>query len=71
MRLFYYGSKLSRNRVDGLNFALKIFTNLSQDHLDYHKTFEEYANVKSSFFADEGVKLINLDDKYIKFNPKN
>ncbi|MCI6989041.1 MAG: UDP-N-acetylmuramoyl-L-alanyl-D-glutamate--2,6-diaminopimelate ligase [Campylobacter sp.] len=62
---------ISQNRIDGIDFTLKIFTNLSQDHLDYHKTFEEYARVKSSFFEDESLKLINKDDKFIRYNPKN
>ncbi|AQW81240.1 UDP-N-acetylmuramoylalanyl-D-glutamate 2,6-diaminopimelate ligase [Campylobacter pinnipediorum subsp. pinnipediorum] len=62
---------ISQNRIEGLDFALKIFTNLSQDHLDYHKSIEEYANVKSSFFQDDSLKLINKDDKSIKFNEKN
>lgn len=60
-----------QNRIDGLNFALKIFTNLSQDHLDYHKNMTEYVKAKSSFFQDECMKLINIDDKNIKFNHKN
>ncbi|AII13989.1 UDP-N-acetylmuramoylalanyl-D-glutamate 2,6-diaminopimelate ligase [Campylobacter iguaniorum] len=62
---------IAQNRIEGLDFDLKIFTNLSQDHLDFHKTFDEYARVKSSFFSDETPKLINKDDKFIKFNPKN
>ncbi|MDA3043053.1 MULTISPECIES: UDP-N-acetylmuramoyl-L-alanyl-D-glutamate--2,6-diaminopimelate ligase [unclassified Campylobacter] len=62
---------IAQNRIEGLNFALKIFTNLSQDHLDYHKTMSEYAAVKSSFFADESAKLINKDDGHIEFNLKN
>ncbi|CZE46566.1 UDP-N-acetylmuramoyl-L-alanyl-D-glutamate--2,6-diaminopimelate ligase [Campylobacter geochelonis] len=63
---------IAQNRVEGLNFALKIFTNLSQDHLDYHKTMQEYARVKSSFFLDENTpKLINNDDEHIKFSYKN
>lgn len=62
---------IAQNRIEELDFALKIFTNLSQDHLDYHKTMEEYVEVKSSFFADESVKLINKDDTHIKFNYKN
>ncbi|KEA45287.1 UDP-N-acetylmuramoylalanyl-D-glutamate--2,6-diaminopimelate ligase [Campylobacter mucosalis] len=60
-----------QNRIEGLSFALKIFTNISQDHLDYHKSMEEYARVKSSFFDDDTLKLINIDDELIKFNPKN
>ncbi len=60
-----------QNRIDGLDFYLKIFTNVTQDHLDYHKTLENYVQVKSSFFADESKKLINKDDQKIEFNPKN
>lgn len=62
---------IAQNRIEALPFALKIFTNLSQDHLDYHKTFEEYALVKSSFFSDHSLKLINSDDPFIKFNKTN
>lgn len=62
---------IAQKRVEGLEFALKIFTNLTQDHLDYHKTFEEYARVKSSFFADESFKLINADDEFIRFCATN
>lgn len=62
---------IAQNRIEALPFALKIFTNLSQDHLDYHKTFEEYALVKSSFFSDHSTKLINKDDPFIKFNKTN
>lgn len=59
-----------QNRIDGLKFALKVFTNISQDHLDFHKSMQEYTNVKSSFFADESLKLINKDDKQISYNIK-
>lgn len=62
---------ISQKRVEGLIFSLKILTNLSQDHLDYHKTFENYCAVKSQFFADESLKLINKDEKNIRFNKKN
>lgn len=62
---------IAQNRIDGLEFDLKIFTNLSQDHLDYHGTIEEYARVKNSFLADESYKIINVDDKFVKFNPTN
>ncbi|NWF66151.1 MAG: UDP-N-acetylmuramoyl-L-alanyl-D-glutamate--2,6-diaminopimelate ligase [Campylobacterales bacterium] len=58
-------------RVEGLNFALKIHTNITSDHLDYHKTLKNYIDVKNSFFEDESVKLINKDDPLIKFNFKN
>lgn len=61
---------IDQGRVAGLSFVLKVFTNLSQDHLDYHGSMQEYAAVKSSFFDDETPKLINRDDELIKFNPK-
>lgn len=62
---------IAQNRIEALPFALKIFTNLSQDHLDYHKSFEEYAAAKSSFFEGDGLKLINADDKHIRYNKAN
>lgn len=62
---------IEQRRVEGLEFALKIHTNITRDHLDYHKTIEEYINVKNSFLSDESLKLINVDDKVVKFNPKN
>ena len=60
-----------QKRVEGLNFALKILTNITQDHLDYHKTIEDYIYVKNSFFQDEGKKLINRDEERAKFNFNN
>ncbi len=62
---------IAQNRIEGLNFFLKVFTNVTQDHLDYHKSLEEYIKVKSSFFADESLKLINKDENKITFNPEN
>ncbi len=62
---------IEQNRIEGLNFALKIHTNITRDHLDYHKTIEEYINVKNSFFTDDTPKLINKDDKVVKYNIKN
>jgi len=60
-----------QKRVEGLPFALKILTNITQDHLDFHKTIEEYIAVKNSFFADESKKLINKDEPRALFNMKN
>ncbi|MBD3824448.1 MAG: UDP-N-acetylmuramoyl-L-alanyl-D-glutamate--2,6-diaminopimelate ligase [Epsilonproteobacteria bacterium] len=60
-----------QERIEGIKFALKILTNITQDHLDFHKTIEEYIAVKNSFFADESVKLINKDEPKAKFNIKN
>lgn len=62
---------ISQKRVEGLNFELKILTNITQDHLDYHKTLQEYIYVKNSFFSDESKKLINKDELRAKFNFKN
>ena len=63
---------IDQNRIEGLTFALKIHTNVTSDHLDYHGTVEEYRAVKSRFFADESPKLLNKDDiKNITYNPKN
>jgi len=60
-----------QKRIEGLNFELKILTNITQDHLDYHKTIGEYISVKNSFFQDESKKLINRDEDKASFNIKN
>ncbi|EIF50552.1 UDP-N-acetylmuramoyl-L-alanyl-D-glutamate--2,6-diaminopimelate ligase [Sulfurovum sp. AR] len=61
---------IDQNRIEGLTFALKVHTNITSDHLDYHGTVEEYRRVKSLFFADESPKLLNKDDiKNITYNP--
>ena len=63
---------IDQNRIEALEFALKIFTNVTQDHLDYHKTVAEYRAVKSRFFLDESLKLINKDEiKKIMYNEIN
>ncbi|MBL4730060.1 MAG: UDP-N-acetylmuramoyl-L-alanyl-D-glutamate--2,6-diaminopimelate ligase [Sulfurimonas sp.] len=62
---------ISQKRIEGLTFELKILTNITQDHLDYHKTLGEYIAVKNSFFQDEGKKLINKDEVNASFNSKN
>ena len=62
---------IDQKRIEGLEFALKIHTNVTSDHLDYHGTVEEYRRVKSLFFADESPKLLNKDDiKNITYNFK-
>jgi len=62
---------ISQKRIEGLEFELKILTNITQDHLDYHKTIGEYIAAKNSFFQDEGKKLINKDEAKAAFNFKN
>ncbi|DAB40028.1 MAG TPA: UDP-N-acetylmuramoyl-L-alanyl-D-glutamate--2,6-diaminopimelate ligase [Sulfurovum sp. UBA12169] len=61
---------IDQKRIEGIKFALKVHTNVTSDHLDYHGTVEEYRRVKSLFFADESPKLLNKDDiKNIAYNP--
>ena len=63
---------IHQKRIEGLTFALKVHTNVTSDHLDYHGTVEEYRRVKSLFFADETPKLLNKDDiNSITYNPVN
>lgn len=62
---------IAQKRIEGLDFELKILTNITQDHLDYHKTIEEYIAIKNSFFKDESKKLINKDEPRASFNFKN
>ena len=57
---------IHQHRVEGLQFAGGIFSNITHDHLDYHKTFEEYIRVKKSFFdslPSASFALSNADDK--------
>lgn len=57
---------IHQHRVDGLQFGGGIFTNITHDHLDYHKTFDEYIRVKKSFFdslPSTAFALSNADDK--------
>lgn len=57
---------VDQQRIAGLDFAGGIFTNLTHDHLDYHKTFEAYLKAKKSFFdllSPEAFALVNRDDR--------
>ena len=57
---------LVQHRVTGLSYAGAVFTNITHDHLDYHKTFDEYIRAKKSFFDNLGKNafaLTNTDDK--------
>ncbi len=53
---------LDLHRVDGIAFDVAIFTNLTQDHLDYHKTMENYRAAKGLLFVHAAKSVINLDD---------
>lgn len=57
---------LVQGRVNGVNFSTAVFTNLTQDHLDYHHTMEEYFAAKAELFYWQGLKhaVINADDVY-------
>ena len=57
---------LAQNRLDGVQLRAAGFTNFSQDHLDYHETFEEYFAAKAGLFdrvlPDDGTAVVNIDD---------
>ncbi|APC92007.1 UDP-N-acetylmuramoyl-L-alanyl-D-glutamate--2,6-diaminopimelate ligase [Francisella opportunistica] len=57
---------LDQKRVAGLDFDIAVFSNLSHDHLDYHKTMENYFEVKAKLFQFSSLKkaVINIDDEY-------
>ncbi len=57
---------IDQDRVAGLKFDTAVFTNLTQDHLDYHPNMEDYFQVKSKLFAYASKKIINADDPYGK-----
>lgn len=55
---------LAQGRVNGLHFLVGAFTNLTQDHLDYHKTWENYFNSKRILFENCDYAVTNSDDEY-------
>jgi len=57
---------IHQHRITGLQFAGALFSNITHDHLDYHKTFDEYIRVKKSFFdslSSDAFAISNADDK--------
>ncbi len=57
---------IAQKRIGGLKFAGGLFTNLTRDHLDYHKTFENYRDAKKAFFDNldkDAFAITNADDK--------
>src|SRR4051795_6279464 len=56
---------LELGRAEGIEFACRIFTNLTQDHLDFHETMEAYFAAKARLFeGGEGARVVNVDDEY-------
>ena len=61
---------LSYGRLDTIKFDYALFTNLTQDHLDYHKTMENYAKAKQKLFQNlshDGLGIVNIDSKYADY----
>ena len=56
---------INEKRIDNIDFQQRLFTNFSRDHLDYHKSMREYADVKKKFMLSEkkGKIVVNIDDK--------
>jgi UDP-N-acetylmuramoyl-L-alanyl-D-glutamate--2,6-diaminopimelate ligase len=63
---------LDLGRVHGINYSTAVFTNLTQDHLDYHETMEEYARAKGLLFSSltNGVAVLNADDPWSAYYQK-
>jgi len=57
---------LAQHRTYGIEFFTGVFTNLTQDHLDYHGTMEKYFEAKKILFENSKNKVVNLDDDYGK-----
>jgi UDP-N-acetylmuramoyl-L-alanyl-D-glutamate--2,6-diaminopimelate ligase len=55
---------LELGRAAGIRFACRVFTNLTQDHLDFHETMEAYFLAKRRLFEEPGLSVVNMDDQY-------
>lgn len=55
---------LALGRVDGTRFACRVFTNLTQDHLDFHEDMESYYLAKRRLFEEPGESVVNVDDEH-------
>lgn len=65
---------IHQRRIEGLQFSIAGFTNITHDHLDYHKTFDEYLKIKKSFFDQlpaSAIAITNGDDKNGKIMLQN
>ena len=56
---------ISLDRVAGIHFDVAAFTNLTEDHLDFHKTMEEYCDAKAALFARCDKAVVNADDPWV------
>ncbi|MBE6948225.1 MAG: UDP-N-acetylmuramoyl-L-alanyl-D-glutamate--2,6-diaminopimelate ligase [Ruminococcaceae bacterium] len=59
------------DRVAGIEFEIGIFSNLTRDHLDFHKTMEEYGRAKALLFRQSRIGIVNLDDEYCGLMTEN
>ncbi|MDA6082872.1 Mur ligase family protein, partial [Escherichia coli] len=59
---------LDEGRIHGCDFNIAVFTNLTQDHLDYHKTMDEYRRAKGLLFAQLGSSYNHEEPKYAILN---
>ncbi len=65
---------IHQNRISGIEFDVAVFTNITHEHLDYHKTFKSYIDAKKLFFdglGENAISLINADDKHAKVMVQN
>tara|TARA_B100000963_G_scaffold326201_1_gene313073 strand:+ start:17949 stop:19397 length:1449 start_codon:yes stop_codon:yes gene_type:complete len=65
---------IDQDRINGLKFYCGVFTNITRDHLDYHKSFASYRDIKKRFFDNlesDSYAIINSDDKNSKFMVQN
>lgn len=62
---------LVQKRLYGISFDIGVYTNLSREHLDYHKTMESYAEAKAILMQSSDICVINADDEYAPFMKKN
>lgn len=62
---------LDQHRVDGIRYAVSVFTNLTRDHLDYHGSFENYMTAKHKLFENSDISVINIDDEAGEYMMEN